>query len=141
MLFDIILSKARAVSIAFNPAREIDRINIRQATLQAMTRAALALAIKPDHVLIDGRDIPPGLPASADALIKGDGRSLSIAAASIVAKVARDRLMARLDSQSPGYGFARHVGYGTALHLAALQEKGPTPYHRMSFAPLKAMLT
>ncbi len=124
------------VAVASVPAPIIDRINIRQATLLAMTRAVNALSVPPDHVLVDGRDVPP-LPCSGEALIGGDGKSLSIAAASIIAKVTRDRLMERLSAHDPRYGFAAHAGYGTAMHLAALELHGPSPYHRMSFAPLK----
>jgi len=134
-LFADICRNALAISIAYGSAAEIDQINIRQSTLAAMTRAAHALALRPDHVLIDGRDIPPRLHIPATAVIKGDSKSLSIAAASIIAKVTRDKLMAQLDPQSL-YGFARHVGYGTAAHLAALKTYGPSPYHRLSFAPV-----
>ncbi len=124
------------VAVASVPAAVIDRINIRQATLLAMTRAVNALAVPPDHVLVDGRDVPP-LPCTGEALIGGDGKSLSIAAASIIAKVTRDRLMERLSEHDPRYGYASHAGYGTAVHLAALEQYGPSPDHRMSFAPLK----
>lgn len=136
-LYDLIMDRA-AVAISSVPAAVIDRINIRQATLLAMTRAVLALAVSPDHVLVDGRDVPP-LPCSGQALIGGDGRSLSIAAASIVAKVTRDRLMARLALHDPRYGFEKHAGYGTRQHLAAISLHGPTAYHRLSFAPLKSV--
>ena len=124
------------VAVASVPASVIDRINIRQATLLAMTRAVNALAVQPDHVLVDGRDVPV-LPCAGEALIGGDGKSLSIAAASIIAKVTRDRLMERLSEHDPRYGFAAHAGYGTAMHLAALVQYGPGPDHRLSFAPLK----
>ena len=124
------------VAVASVPAAVIDRINIRQATLLAMTRAVNALAVPPDHVLVDGRDVPP-LPCAGEALIGGDGKSLSIAAASIIAKVTRDRLMERLSEHDPRYGYASHAGYGTAVHLASLEQYGPSPDHRMSFAPLK----
>ena len=124
------------VAVASVPAPVIDRINIRQATLLAMSRAVKALSVAPDHVLVDGRDVP-ALPCSGEALIGGDGKSLSIAAASIIAKVTRDRLMERLSEHDPRYGFAAHAGYGTALHLAALAQYGPSQYHRLSFAPLK----
>lgn len=128
-----ILVKARAVAIGFASAAEIDAFNIRGATLRAMARAVAALAIRPDFALIDGRDIPEGLICPAAALIGGDARSSSIAAASIVAKVARDALMARMDRYFPGYGFARHVGYATEAHREALGRLGPTPLHRRSF--------
>ena len=131
----IIFDKALAVSISFAPPAEIDRLNIRGATLAAMRRAVAALSPAAGFVLVDGRDVPPGLPCPARALVKGDARSLSIAAASIVAKVARDALMARLDATHPGYGFAGNAGYGTARHIAALAQLGPTPAHRASFRP------
>jgi ribonuclease HII len=133
-LSGVIFLKARAVAIAFASAAEIDAYNIRGATLRAMARAVAALAIRPDFALIDGRDIPDGLPCPAAALIGGDARSSSIAAASIVAKVARDALMARMDECFPGYGFARHAGYATSAHREALGRLGPTPLHRRSFA-------
>jgi ribonuclease HII len=129
----VILAKARAVAIAFAAAEEIDAYNIRGATLRAMARAVGALAIRPDFALIDGRDVPEGLGCPAAAIIGGDARSLSIAAASIVAKVARDGLMARLDRHFPEFGFARHAGYPTRTHKMALARHGPTPLHRRSF--------
>ncbi len=132
-LSGLILSKARAVAIAFASAAEIDAFNIRGATLRAMARAVAALAIRPDFALIDGRDIPDGLICPAAALIGGDACSSSIAAASIVAKVARDALMTRMDTCFPGYGFARHAGYATLIHREALGRLGPTPLHRRSF--------
>ena len=134
-LFEVICRDAMAISVAYGPATEIDTVNIRQSTLAAMCRAARALALKPDHILIDGRDIPPGLIAPATAVIKGDGKCLSIAAASIIAKVLRDRLMANIDPFDR-YGFGRNVGYGTATHLENLKKYGAGPYHRMSFAPV-----
>lgn len=136
-LFELILQQAAAISVCSGSAAQIDAVNIRQATLQAMRRAALALNIVPSHLLIDGRDIPKGLPCPATALIKGDDRSVSISAASIVAKVMRDRLMLRLNDIVPHYGFGRHVGYGTAQHLAAIRDFGPSKYHRLSFAPMR----
>nr|WP_309242802.1 ribonuclease HII [Lichenibacterium sp. 6Y81] len=132
-LFDAILGSALAVGVGLAPAAEIDAVNIRQATFAAMRRAVRALAVAPDHLLIDGRDVPPGLPCPARALVKGDALSLSIAAASIVAKVTRDRLMVRLDALHPGYGFRIHKGYPTAAHRAAIMRHGPTPFHRLSF--------
>ena len=101
-----------------------------------MRRAVAALSVKPHYALIDGRDIPPGLLCPARPLVGGDGLSLSIAAASIVAKVARDALMARLDAVHPGYGFARHAGYATREHAAALTRLGPCPLHRRTFKPI-----
>jgi ribonuclease HII len=136
-LFEIILRKALSVAIAFASAEEIDLLNIRVATLAAMARAVNALSLRPAFALVDGCDWPPGLCCEGRAIVKGDASSLSIAAASIVAKVARDRMMTRLDALYPDYGFARHVGYGTKVHLEALARCGPTPFHRLSFAPLR----
>ncbi len=118
-------------------AREIDEINILQATYLAMTRSVEGLKTPPDHVLIDGNRIPPQLKLSAQAIVKGDSRSVSIAAASILAKVHRDHLMMAFDEQYAGYGFAGHKGYGTKAHLKAIEELGPCPIHRMSFAPIR----
>lgn len=134
-LYEDIMRHAH-VAVASVPAAVIDLINIRQATLLAMTRAVRALAVAADHVLVDGRDVPE-LDCPGQALVGGDGKSLSIAAASIVAKVTRDRLMERLAAHDPRFGFETHAGYGTARHLEALAEHGPTRYHRLSFAPLK----
>jgi ribonuclease HII len=136
-LFEIILRKALSVAIAFASVAEIDALNIRGATLAAMARAVNALSVRPAYALVDGCDWPPGLCCGGRAIIKCDASCLSIAAASIVAKVARDRMMIRLDALYPDYGFARHVGYGTKIHLDALAKRGPTPFHRMSFAPLR----
>jgi ribonuclease HII len=136
-LYELILAKALAVGIAFASAREIDRINIRQATFLAMQRALAALAIRPVYALIDGNDLPPGLCCAAETIVKGDAISASIAAASIVAKVTRDRLMHRLHAQQPVYGFAEHVGYATPAHLAAIAAHGPSPFHRLSFSPFR----
>jgi ribonuclease HII len=136
-LFEIILRKALSVAIAFASVAEIDALNIRGATLAAMARAVNALSVRPAYALVDGCDWPPGLCCGGRAIVKGDASCLSIAAASIVAKVARDRMMIRLDALYPDYGFARHVGYGTKIHLDALARRGPTPFHRMSFAPLR----
>ena len=118
---------------------EIDRLNILCATHEAMRRAVAKLLPEPDHVLIDGLPVRP-FPKPQTALIGGDGLSLSIAAASIFAKVTRDRLMLALDAQYPQYAFAQHKGYGTALHLARLQMHGPCPAHRRSFAPVRQLL-
>ncbi len=138
-LYEVIVDTALAVGFAFASAAEIDAINIRQATFLAMRRALAALAEVPAYVLIDGNDLPPCLICEGETLIKGDGSSASIAAASIVAKVTRDRLMRRLCGLHPLYGFSRHVGYGTRDHLAALAAHGPCPAHRMTFAPLRAL--
>jgi ribonuclease HII len=120
-------------------AEEIDRINILRATHEAMRRAATALARTPDHVLIDGLPVRP-FPLEQTALVGGDGLSLSIAAASVIAKVTRDRIMVELDARHPGYEFARHKGYGTGLHLARLRAHGPCPIHRKSFLPVQQAL-
>ncbi|MCV9963034.1 ribonuclease HII [Pararhizobium sp. BT-229] len=135
-LFDIILSSA-IVSIASSAAGRIDETDIRKASLDAMRRAVLGLSSRPALVLADGRDVPPGLPCQGKAVVKGDARSFSIAAASIVAKVARDRMMTRADLVFPAYGFAMHAGYATARHRTAIGDHGPCPLHRMSFRPLR----
>ena len=137
ILCTAILASARAVAVSFAPPRDIDRLNIRAATLQAMARAVNGLALRPDFVLVDGRDVPPGFTCPARAIIGGDALCASIAAASIVAKVTRDRLMARLDTAAPAYGFARHAGYGVPAHLDAIARHGASPWHRMSFRPLR----
>lgn len=134
-LYEKILNSALAVAVAFVTAEDIDRINIRQASLSAMRRALAGLAVAPRYVLIDGNDLPDNLCCPGETLIKGDGLSSSIAAASIVAKVARDRLMARLCRAHPAYGFSRHVGYATQEHLDAIARHGPCPYHRLTFSP------
>jgi ribonuclease HII len=136
-LYEEILLRALAVSVTLAPAAEIDALNIRGATLACMSRAARGLAVAPRFALVDGRDLP-ALPCPARAVIKGDGISMSIAAASIVAKVTRDRLMARLDALHPGYGFASHAGYPTPAHFEALTTLGPCPDHRRSYAPVRA---
>jgi ribonuclease HII len=136
LLYPQIMAQARAVSVASVPAGVIDRINIRQATLRAMALALAGLSVKPDAMLVDGRDLP-AFPIEGEAVIGGDAKVLSIAAASIIAKVVRDRMMAQLDRHYPVYGFAAHAGYGTARHLAALKAHGPCPHHRLSFAPLR----
>ena len=118
---------------------EIDRVNILQATFLAMGRALAALGAPPDHALVDGNRLPD-LPCPARAIIKGDGKSLSIAAASIIAKVTRDRIMASLGSRYPGFGWERNAGYGTAEHRAALTQIGVTPHHRRSYAPIRRIL-
>jgi ribonuclease HII len=132
-LFPLILERALSVSVVFASAEEIDRYNIRGATLRAMARAVAGLSVRPCFALIDGRDVPGSLVCPARAIIDGDELSLSIAAASVVAKVTRDRLMARLDAHYPEYGFSGHCGYGTPAHLKALSRLGPTPLHRKSF--------
>ena len=137
-LFDAVTASAVSYGIGLAIAEEIDRINIRQATHLAMTRALEALSLSgppPVAALVDGND-PPAFAVPTRALVNGDAQSLSIAAASILAKVTRDRMMAALDAEHPGYGFARHKGYGTAQHAEALLRLGPCPIHRMTFAPV-----
>ncbi|MEQ8966987.1 MAG: ribonuclease HII [Azospirillaceae bacterium] len=129
-----------AVALGEASVEEIDRHNILQATFLAMSRALTGLAAAPAVALIDGNRVPPGLACRAEAVIKGDGASLSIAAASIVAKVARDAEMARLAADFPGYGWERNAGYGTAEHRAALTRLGPCTHHRRSFAPVSEAL-
>ena len=127
-------------AVAEASVEEIDRINILQATFLAMRRAVQALAAPPAVLLIDGNRAPPQLPCRAETIVGGDAHSYSIAAASIVAKVTRDRQMARLAAAFPGYGWETNRGYGSAEHLRALELLGPTPHHRMSFAPLNRLL-
>lgn len=138
-LFTAIMTCAD-VAIATAPPEEILARNIRGATLAAMARAVQALPRQPDRVLVDGRDVPPGLPCPATALIGGDGRSVSIAAASIVAKVVRDRMCSIMDMDAPQFGFAAHKGYGTSAHLGALESHGPSRHHRAGFQPVTALL-
>ncbi len=138
-LFDVLMECAE-VSIAHATVEEIDSINILRASHLAMERAVAGLNRTPDHVLIDGNLIPRGLTIPATAVIKGDAKSLSIAAASIMAKTCRDRLMVDLAQQYPGYGWEKNAGYPTAVHLKALQELGITPHHRRSFKPVHKML-
>ena len=136
--FELILAQACAVGLCSMPAEAIDAADIRKASLEAMRRAIAALSIAADHVLADGRDVPPGLACPGSALIKGDQRSVSIAAASIVAKVMRDRMMETAGTVHPAYGFDAHAGYGTARHLAAIGSNGPVPrLHRFTFAPIR----
>ncbi|MBI5833708.1 MAG: ribonuclease HII [Armatimonadetes bacterium] len=139
-LFDVIGESAQAVGVGRCEADEIDQLNILRATLTAMRRALDSLGLAVDAVLIDGNQRLPGLACHQVTLVKGDSRSMSIAAASIVAKVTRDREMCRLDTSYPGYGFAGHKGYPAPSHLAALSELGPCPVHRRSFGPVRALL-
>ncbi|GAB6052091.1 ribonuclease HII [Magnetospira thiophila] len=139
-LFEPILATAQ-VGLGAATVEEIDALNILQATFLAMCRAVAALPEVPAATLIDGNRIPPALPCPAEAVVGGDGRSLSIAAASIIAKVTRDRLMTQLDADWPGYGWAANAGYGTKAHQAGLARLGLTPHHRRSFAPIRKMLS
>jgi len=136
LLFGQIMSSAKAVSVVIAPPSVILSHNIRGATLWAMARAASSLSMVPDRVLIDGRDVPMGLPCEGIALVGGDGRSVSIAAASIVAKVTRDRMCHVMDCDAPHWGFAGHKGYSTPQHMRALHEHGPCRHHREEFAPV-----
>lgn len=132
-LFPEIQKRALAFGIAFASAEEIDEINILQARLLAMRRAVAQLKIKPDFALVDGNRDPAIADTETLCIVKGDAQSASIAAASILAKVTRDRLMLELDAQYPQYQFAKHKGYPTALHIRLLLEHGPCPAHRKSF--------
>ena len=131
-LFDIIVAEAEAYGIAFASEQEIDEINILQATFLAMERAVSQLSVKPDLALVDGNRAPK-LPIPVKTVVKGDSLSANIAAASILAKVTRDRFLEELDETYPAYGFAVHKGYGTKRHYEALRENGPCPVHRMTF--------
>jgi ribonuclease HII len=135
-----IKAKALAWAVARAEVAEIDAINILQATMLAMSRAVAALNPAPHLVLVDGNRCPPALPCRAEAVIKGDQTVAAISAASILAKVARDRELLRLDGLYPAYGFARHKGYPTKDHIAALERLGITPLHRRSFGPVKKLL-
>ncbi len=139
-LFDLIRERALAWRIEHVPVDEIDRINILQATLQGMARALRALSPAPTLALIDGNRLPCDLPCPAQAIVRGDALEPAISAASILAKVSRDRYMRALDAEFPGYGFAEHKGYPVPAHLASLQRLGPCREHRHSFAPVAACM-
>jgi ribonuclease HII len=132
-IFARVLEGARAFSWSVIGPRAIDHFNIRRASLEAMRRAVERLKMTPEVVLVDGRDCVPGVACAQHAVIDGDARLLSIAAASILAKVVRDRIMERLDRVWPEYGFVRHKGYTTPEHIEALRRLGPCPIHRYSF--------
>jgi ribonuclease HII len=136
-LYDLIRGRALAFAIGMADVDEIDRLNIYHATLAACSRAVEGLCVKPEHVLIDGRPVR-ALKIPQTHIVGGDRKSFCIAAASIIAKVTRDRLMFEYDSRYPGYGFARHKGYCTAEHFEAIGRLGPSPIHRRSFAPVSA---
>lgn len=138
-LFDEIRGKALCVNVGQASADEIDRLNILQATMLAMQRAVKGLRILPAMALVDGNRTP-SLPMAAEAVVKGDGTVAEIAAASILAKVSRDRWCLGLDARLPGYGFAQHKGYPTPEHLEQLRRLGPCAEHRRSFAPVRALL-
>lgn len=134
-LYDEIRAKALCCSIAEASVQEIDQLNILQATMLAMRRAVLGLRLKPVRVLVDGNRLPP-LDVPAEAIVKGDALVQAISAASILAKVHRDRWCLQVHQEFPQYGFAAHKGYGTAVHMAALGEHGACMHHRRSFAPV-----
>ena len=140
---EVLAEEIRATAVAWALGRaeveEIDALNILQASMLAMERAVAALAVRPRHVFVDGNRTPV-LPVPATAIVGGDGRVAEIAAASILAKVARDAELVELDAVHPGYGFAGHKGYASRVHLEALARLGPTPIHRRSFAPVRALL-
>jgi len=129
------------IGVGVASVAEIDTLNILQATMLAMGRAVANLGVTPDYALIDGNRVPQGLPCKAEAVVKGDSLSLSIAAASIVAKVSRDHMMAELDRKYPGYGWVRNAGYGTKAHQEGLKSIGVCVEHRKSFAPIRKMLS
>lgn len=131
---------AEAVGVGLASVDEIDTLNILRASLLAMRRAVEALGEPPDMLLVDGNQLVPGLGCRQQSLVDGDQRSVSIAAASIIAKVTRDALMVALDAEHPGYGLAQHKGYPCATHLAALRRLGPSPAHRRCYGPVRALL-
>lgn len=132
LLFPLITQKALAYGIGWASEEEIDQFNILQATFLAMARAVEALQTPPDWAMVDGNRMPP-LPVPGETIVKGDGKSASIAAASILAKVSRDRVLRQMDEQYPQYGFAKHKGYGTKAHYEAIKAYGVLPVHRKSF--------
>ena len=133
-----IAARALGIGIGVVEVVDIDRLNIYRAALEAMRRAVLALPFLPEHIVVDARRIPD-LDVPQTSLIHGDSRSFSVAAASIVAKVTRDRMMRAIDMCYPQYGFRDNMGYGTPVHLAAIDQHGPSPVHRRSFAPVREM--
>lgn len=139
-LYAHIVASARAWSVVLVEVEEIDRINILQATLAGMSRAVRTLRVAAEEAWIDGNQLPRDLPCPGRTIVGGDALEPAISAASIIAKVTRDRLMTALDAAWPGYGFALHKGYATRLHLEALERLGPCPLHRHSFAPVHAAL-
>lgn len=139
LLFDEIKLKAKSWCVARASVAEIDSINILQASLLAMTRAVQGLHIQPEYVLVDGNKLPKWN-YTAESVVKGDSRVAAISAASILAKVVRDREMVELDKQYPGYGLADHKGYPTKVHMDALDKLGITPIHRTSYAPVRAKI-
>jgi ribonuclease HII len=138
-LYTRIVERSRAWSVVAVEVEEIDRVNIFHARMTGMTRALEMLGCAPAFALIDGNHLPRTLPCPARAIVDGDAIAPSISAASIIAKVTRDRLMREMDARWPGYGFARHKGYGVPEHLDALRRLGPCPLHRRSFAPVRQL--
>lgn len=138
-LYRHLRQQARAYALGWASVAEIDRLNIHAATMLAMQRAVMRLRLPPQRVLVDGKHVPD-LPVPAEAMVGGDDRMPAIAAASIIAKVVRDRFMCRLHARFPAYGFAAHKGYPTRAHLDALLIHGPCLWHRTSFAPVAALL-
>lgn len=132
-LFEVIKEKAVAWSVAFASVEEIEEVNILNATYLAMNRAIEGLSVPADYALIDGNRVPKDIKIECETVVKGDAKSLSIAAASILAKVSRDRLVLEYDKEFPEYKFADHKGYGTAAHIEAIKKYGPCKYHRPSF--------
>ncbi len=139
-LFIEIQEKALSYAVASATVEEIDDINILHASMLAMSRAVASLSIAPEHVLVDGNRVPPNLSCSAEAVVKGDARHAAISAASILAKVTRDRDIVSAAEQYPEYGFEKHKGYPTALHLEAIRTYGITPIHRRTFGPVKKII-
>jgi ribonuclease HII len=139
-LYPLILERALAHCVVIVGREEIDQINIFQATMLGMSRAVAGLGMRPHHALIDGNKVPKDLCCPGRAIIGGDALEPAISAASILAKVQRDRWMVDLEAQHPGYGFAQHKGYPTPAHLAALKALGPCAQHRQSFAPVRQLL-
>lgn len=133
MLFDVIKEKAVAFSVAYGTLEEIEELNILQATFLAMNRAIDGLKVKPDFALIDGNRVPKDIKIPCETVVKGDGKSMSVAAASVLAKVTRDRLMLEYDKKYPLYDFKKHKGYGTKEHTELIKKYGPCRIHRMSF--------
>lgn len=132
-LYDVIKEKAIAFCVAYGTLDEIETLNILQATFLAMNRAIDGLAVKPDFALIDGNRVPKDIKIPCETVVKGDGKSMSVAAASVLAKVTRDRLMLEYDKKYPEYDFKKHKGYGTKEHTELIKKYGPCEIHRMSF--------
>ncbi|MBO5021599.1 MAG: ribonuclease HII, partial [Clostridia bacterium] len=137
-LYDVICEKALAYCVAYGSLEEIEEFNILEATFLAMNRSIEGLDIKPDYALIDGNQVPKGITIPCETVVKGDAKSSSIAAASILAKVSRDRLLLEYDATYPEYNFKKHKGYGTKEHTDLILKYGPSPIHRLSF--LKKLL-